>query len=884
MRIRGAVLLGVALAATITLPLLGADSDLDSVLDALRWRNLGPFRAGASVSAIAVPEGPPRAHSYTMYIATRTGGLWRSTNNGTTFDPIFDATGQYSIGAVALAPSHPETVWVGTGGADNARSAYSGAGVFRSLDGGGTWQHMGLRDAHHIARIVVHPTDPRIVWVAAMGHLFSANEERGVFKTEDGGRSWHKVLYLGPEIGVIDLVINRDTPEELYAATYEKHRYPWHFEEGGPGSGIFKSTDSGESWSRLNGGLPEGKIGRIGLDIYRRNPNIVYAVVENANLRPPTPEEQAEALERGDTAPERIIGGEVYRSDDAGETWVKMNRLQDDVGGKAAYSFNQIRVAPDDDQRIYVTTVTVANSEDGGRTWADLDWPPRRLFPKFFGDVRALWIDPLDSRRIIAGTDGGVHVSYDGGATSDFLDNLPLGEVYAVGVDMEDPYNVYAGLQDHECWKGPSNSWSGQVSIEDWITVCVSDGMYNSIDPADSRWLYNTRQFGGHLRVDQRLRRRTDIMPRRPADESPYRFTWVTPIVLSPHRPAVVYTGAQVLLRSSNRGDTWEEISPDLTSNDPVKIAGRGHIQYCTITTISESPLVPGVIWVGTDDGRVWVTRDHGASWSQATDGMVSAGAPRDHWVSRVVASSHRPGTAYVTKNGRRRDDHRASLFRTTDYGATWEALGGGLQQSPINVVFEDRVRAELLYVGNDRGVSVSIDRGASWAELRAGMPRVPVHDLVVHPRENDLVVGTYGRGIWITDVTVLQQLTPATLASDIHLFEIEPKGHRVSSGWGNYELYGDRHVRTPNEPAGIVINYWLRESAPSARLVIRGDKANVVGQLQAPANAGLNTTVWSARVADAPLPPGVFEVTLEVAGVHRSRSARICATAGATC
>jgi len=346
---------------------------------------------------------------------------------------------------------------------------------------------MGLHDSHHIARIVVHPEDPDTVYVAAVGHLFTPNEERGVFKTVDGGANWEKILYLSEDVGSIDLVMNRDEPDVLYAAMYEFYRYPWHFELGGSGSGIYKTSDGGGTWQHLEGGLPTGKIGRIGLDIYRADPSIVYAVVENGNMRPPSEDEAAQDRERGREPADRMIGGEVYRSEDAGETWTKVNSAEDNVGGKAAYSFNQIRVDPRNDQVVLVNSIAVANSSDGGRTWHDIDWPPRKMFPKMFGDVRAMWIDPENSDRIILGTDGGVHISYDGGKTSDFLHNLPLGEVYAVGVDMEDPYNIYAGLQDHESWRGPSNSWSGEVGIEDWVTVGIQDGMYNQVDPDDGR-------------------------------------------------------------------------------------------------------------------------------------------------------------------------------------------------------------------------------------------------------------------------------------------------------------------------------------------------------------------------------------------------------------
>lgn len=822
--------------------------NLEPLLKAFEFRALGPYRCGSWVTCFAVPEKPRRDHLYTFYVGTRNGGVWKTVNNGTTFFPIFDDQEYLSIGDIALAPSNPEIVWVGTGEAHCTRSTYRGNGVYKSLDGGKTWQHMGLEETHHIARIVIHPQNPDIVYVAALGHLFGPNPERGVFKTTDGGKTWSKVLYINDRVGVVDLVMNRDNPDILYAATYEKYRYPWTFEEGGPESGIYKTSDGGRTWKRLTNGLPGGKIGRIGLDIYRRNPNILYAIIENANLRPPTPEEEAQDRRRGLQPQPRIIGGEVYRSDDGGETWQKMNSPRDNIGGKAPYSFNQIRIDPNNDQKIYVTSVAVAHSFDGGRTWRDLDWPPT-LFPRMFGDVRTIWIDPEDSDRIFLGTDGGVHISYDGGKTCDHFHNLPLGEFYAIAVDMEDPYNIYGGMQDHDSWKGPSNGPSGYVSLEDWVTVGTQDGMYNQVDPSDSRWVYNTFQFGGHSRIDQKLGIMTSIMPRREAGQPPLRWNWTPPLIISPHNSQIIYTGAQVLLRSLDRGDHWQEISPDLTRNDPKKIAGRGNVTYCTITTISESPLKPGLIWVGTDDGKVWITQNGGATWTDVSANLIKAGAPDERWVSRVLASFHKEGRAYVTKSGLRSDDFKPYVYKTEDYGATWKAIITGLPDRSVNVIIEDRKNPNLLFVGTDGGVYVSIDGGARWYRFKSNMPSVRVTDLVIHPRENDLVVATYGRGIYITDISVLQELTPEILNKEIHLFSIEPVMQRITRNWGNYRLYGDRVLVTPNEPNAVTINYYLKSSLPSkVKITIKDPYGHMLRELEGPAEAGLNRVLWDMR------------------------------------
>jgi len=819
------------------------------LLKCFQYRNIGPFRSGAWITDFAVPESPEKEHLYTFYVAGRNGGLWKTTNNGTTFKPIFDDQDIFSIGDIALAPSEPQIVWVGTGEHATARSSYWGDGVYKSEDGGETWEHMGLEETHHIGRVVIHPKDPDIVYIAAMGHLFSPNKERGVYKTEDGGETWEKVLYINERVGVIDLAINRENPDVLYAAAYQKDRFPWHFEAGGEESGIYKTEDAGKSWKKLSKGLPKGKIGRIGLDIYRSNPDIIYAVVENINTRPPTEEEARRDRERGIEPGEREIGGEVYRSEDAGESWEKMNSIKDNVGGKAAYSFNQIRVDPNNDQKIYVTTICLASSDDGGRTWHDINWPPRKTFSSAFGDVRTLWIDPENSERLMMGSDGGVFVSYDGGRTCDFYDNLPMAQYYDICVDMEDPYNVYGGLQCHDSWKIPISSWSGEVSLEDMIPLGLGDGMYNAVSPEDSRWVYNDIQFGGHQRIDQKLGIRTDIEPRREDGKPPYRFNWCPPLEISPHNSDVIYAGTQMLLRSMHRGENWQEISPDLTTNDAVKIAGKGHIQYCTITTISESPATPGLIWVGTDDGKVWVTQNSGADWNDLTQNLVGIGAPENYWVSRVFASHHKAGRAYVSKTGFRRDDFRSFLYRTDDFGRSWTDISNNLPDKPVNVVFEDRKNPDLLFVGNDKGIYVSIDRGKKWVYMRNNLPTIAVTDLLVHPRENDLVAGTYGRGIFIADISPLQELNQDILQKEAHLFSVEPAVQRVTRSWGAYQLYGDRHHSTPNEPDVMTLYYYLKnQAAHKVDIKITDLTGNLLCNLEGSSKPGINKVEWDMR------------------------------------
>ena len=846
------VALAVGLASSIA-PRAQAPADFsEQLLRPFTYRNLGPFRMGARTSDIAVPTSPAKDHLYTFYVSFWTGGVWKTTNNGTTFEPVFDAQRKLAVGDVTVAPSNSNIVWVGTGDAFTSRSSYAGDGVYKSTDAGRTWKNMGLGDSHHIARIAIHPSNPDIVFVAAMGHLFSDNPERGVFKTTDGGATWTKVLYVNERVGVVDLVMDPKNPSVLYAAAYDKKRLPWQMVNGGPDSGIYKSTDAGTTWTKLSRGLPSGRIGRIGLDIYLKDPSILYAVIENENPRTPAPSAaQPGGPGSGPGAPGATMGGEVYRTETGGLTWAKMNAADFNVSPKGPYYFSQIRVDPNNDQHILVTQDGYRRSLDGGRTWN-----APGVFPRMFGDYRTLWIDPENSDRMIAGSDGGIAISYDGGRTSDHFANLPVGEIYSVGFDMEDPYNLYAGLQDHEHWKGPSNGPLGRVTVWDWLAVGDNDGIFTQVDPTDSRWLYTTRQYGGHTRVDQKLGYETNIWPRRVEGE-PYRFQWSTPLHISPHDSKVIYAGAQVLLRSPDRGDHWTEISPDLSTNDKSRILPEseggvpGGIPWFAITTISESPVTRGVIWAGTSDGKVQVTRDDGTAWTDVTPKITAAGGRVDAYVSRVRASSHSAGRAYVSKSGYRFDDFKPYLHRTDDFGATWTSITATLPNEPINVVFEDAKNPNLLFVGNDTGVFVSIDRGVRWVRMNNNMPNVPVHDLVVHPREQDLILGTYGRDFWITNVGALQELTDSVLASDAHLFSVKPTVQRITWSFGaNDYLFGQRHLQTPNEPNGMLIRYYLKNAGTGgASIAIANAAGEEVARLQGPANAGINTVVWNTRL-----------------------------------
>jgi photosystem II stability/assembly factor-like uncharacterized protein len=839
---------------------------------AFAYRALGPARQCGRILHVAAHP----SDRFTFYIAPGTGGLWRTVNNGTTFEPLLPGASNVPVGHFAIAPSDPKILWVGTGDPASGRIPIRGFGVMRSTDGGRTWSAMGLEKTRHIGRIAIHPRDPDVVYVAAVGYHFSANPERGLYKTADGGRTWAKVLDLGDRIGVVDVLLRPDDPDTVFAASYDKNRIPWNFDDHGPGTAIHKSVDGGATWRRLGGGLPTGLLGRIGLAVFPKDPDIMYATIANDNERPLTPDEVKRAAASPRPAPAPRIGGEVYRSEDGGETWAKMNADREPVGGSKW--LGQIYVDPNDDQVVYVPDVSLYRSLDGGRTWGAKG--PENLAGSVHVDHHALWIDPEDSRHLVLGHDGGLAVSYDFGRTWDAFDHLPLAQYYAVGVDMEDPYNIYGGLQDNGSVRVPSNGPSGAVTRDDWISVGGGDGMVNVVDPDDARWLYNASQNGAIQRVDQRTGLARSIRPRPAAGQPPYRFNWTAPIVLSPHNSRIVYLGAQVLLRSLDRGETWREASPDLTTNDPVKL--KGNIEFCTLTSISESPLEPGLIWAGTDDGKVQVTRNGGGSWTDLTAGLAAAGAPAEYDVTRVFASAHRAGTAYVAKAGWHRDDYRPFVFRTEDFGATWTSVTADLPEGTVYVVAEDRRNPRLLFAGTESGVFVTIDGGRSWRAFGAGLPaNALVHDLLVHPRENDLVVATHGRGLFVVDITPLQQMDDRFFAEDATLFEIEPKVQRRLRRTRLEGSDGDRKFEAPNEPAGVVINYFLRTSLKEKAVLRISDLAGeTVAAIDADTAAGLHAAVWDMRRPPAAkagpagsagrpqlVPPGEYLVTFEAGG-----------------
>jgi photosystem II stability/assembly factor-like uncharacterized protein len=809
-----------------------------SIADAVRLREIGPTRQGGRYVDYAVVESRPQ----TFYAATASGGLWKTENHGLTWASVFDNQPVFSIGAVAVSQTNPNVVYVGTGEGNNSRSSYWGNGVYRSDDAGATWRHVGLPNSGHIGRIVLHPTNPDIAYVAVLGHLYSHNPERGLYLTTDGGRTWQKTLdhrVDGREIGVVDVAIDRSNPSVLYAATYDKVRRAWTFAEGGPGSRLFKSTDAGRTWTMMTNGLPGGNLGRIGIDIARSQPNTVYAIVENAESEGVPSEERRRRLEQG--FGDRSIGDQLYRSDDAGQTWRMVapepGSMQGNqrFGGNPPYYYGQVRVNPTNPEHVYVLSVGVIHTLDGGKTWS-------RPFA-FGGDNHALWINPNDSQHLLLGHDHGMGVSFDGGANWYRPDNKPLAQFYTAGYDMAVPYNVYGGTQDNGSLRGPSTRrGGGPIPFEDWYRVGGGDGMYNVVDTRDNRWLYNESQFGAIQRMDMTTGETKGIRYRRPEGAEPLRWNWMSPIVISPHNQDVIYHGAQVLLRSPFRGEYWEEISPDLTVNDPARRGGSGNIQYATITTVEESAVVPGLIWVGTDDGNVQVTRDAGATWTNVRDRIP--GHP-GYWVSRVIASYHNPAVAYVTITGYRADDFRPFVWKTSDYGQTWTSIAGNLPDEPINVIREDRRNPNLLFVGTEMGAYASIDGGRTWTKLVNGMPTQPVHDLLIHPRDNEVIIATHGRGMFIGDISPLQELTPAVIAADAHLFDVQP-----AIQWSPVLRPTGATINFAGEsrPNGVLINYYLRRPASGDVKVRVYDGARLLAELDAPKTAGFHTVRWTMQ------------------------------------
>jgi len=724
----------------------------------LKWQFIGPTNVSGRVTDVAVVA--PKGKNYTIYVATASGGVWKTENEGTTWAPIFENYVSAAVGDIALAPSNPQIIWAGTGEHNIFRSSQAGVGVFKSVDGGKTWAHMGLSDTNTIARIVVHPTNPDVVYVAAGGHEWTTNTDRGVYKTSDGGKTWDKVLYVNDQTGAYDLVMDPKASDTLYASMWQRTRKKWNDPRNFPdyvGSGIYKTTDGGKTWIPINAGLPEAKFrGRIGLDLCLTKPGVLYALVDNYEIsRQPTAAELADSY--GVPSSGYIKGATVYRSDDAGATWTQTSGLtpqqksfMERHSGTYGWVFGQIRVDPNDPDTSYIMGVPFSASKDGGKTYASIRG--------FGGDNHALWIDPDNSNYLLKGCDQGLTVSYDKGKSwRPFQDGLPVCQFFNLNYDMATPFKVYGSMQDHGSFRGKVDLSQGRDKIpaQKFEGAPGGEGSNHAIDPTNPDIIYSAGFYGTISRSEYGKPGEypgspfsKELLPVLYENEPRLRGQWLAPFILSSHNTNILYHGMQYVFRSLDRGDTWEKISPDLTTNDP---ATRGDIPYQTLFAISESPLKYGLIYAGTDDGRLWITKDGGKAWQETTAGLAPG-----KWMSRVVASAYDLGTVYLTQNGKRDDDFTPYVWKSADYGKTWTSIAAGIPVGPVNVIREDPVNRNILYVGTDMGAYVTTDGGKTWMALGGNLATVYVHDLIIHPRDNIIVIATHGRGMWALDANTV--------------------------------------------------------------------------------------------------------------------------------
>lgn len=714
----------------------------------LHWQFLGPTNVSGRCTDVAVVT--PKGKNFTLYVATASGGVWKTDNEGTTWIPLFDRQATTSIGDIALDPSNPDVIWVGTGEANIFRSSQSGNGVYKSSDGGKTWQAAGLENTLTIARIIIDPKNPSTVYVAASGHEWTKNKERGVYKTTDGGKNWKKVLYIDDLTGAIDLVMDPEDNQTLYAATWQRIREKWNdprVEDGYSKSGIYKTSDGGKSWNPINKGLPPAKYrGRIGIDVAVSNPNVLYAFVDNYEFSHEFDEKETDSYGRPKTGV--IKGATVYRSNNKGENWEQVSGLTDETktymerhSATYGWVFGQIRVDPNDENTIYTMGLGLNVSTEGGKTFSRLRG--------MHGDHHGLWIDPDNSNYLVNTNDGGIYISYDKGKNwRSFTDRLPVVQFFNIGYDMDEPFHVYGSIQDHGSRRGVVDLSRGrdQIPAVDFEWAPGGEGSTHAIDPTNPDIVYSAGFYGSMTRTDMSKpwkERTKRIKPQIFENEPPLRGQWVAPFILSPHNPDIIYLGMQYVFRSTDRGDTWEKISPDLTYNNPKKL---GDIPYQTIFALSESPKMYGLIYAGTDDGRVHVTRDGGKNWTEISNGLA-----KNKWISRLVSSKYKQSLVYLTQNGKRDDDFTPYIWKSEDYGQTWRDISSNIPIGPANVIREDPVNKNILYLGTDAGVFISKNEGESW-EVLGDLPSTYVHDLIIHPRDNVIVVATHGRGMWVLD------------------------------------------------------------------------------------------------------------------------------------
>ncbi len=858
-------------------------SEQTSLVKNVKFRNIGPtIMSGRVVDIDVNPENTAE-----FFVAYATGGLWYTNNNGISLTPVFDSVDHLFMGDIAV-DWKSGTVYVGTGEKNSSRSTYAGTGIFKSTDKGKSWTYSGLPDSHHIGKIQLHPTDPNTVWVAVMGHLYSANKERGVFKTTDGGKTWSKTLYVDDKTGAIDIDIDPTNANTLYAAMWYRTRSPWNFEESGPTTGIYKSIDAGATWALLttpSSGFPTGKAGgRIGIAVAAKDPNIIYAVLDNNDNRPLKPDTSskytliqfrslnkdafaklddkklddflkdnrfpeditaknlklqvaegkykptvvADYLKSGnsDMLETQVKGAEVYKSIDAGKTWNKTHDALINEFSSYGYYMSKIWVSPKNSDRVVITGVSLSASNDGGKTFKTIGGP------NVHSDHHAFWFDPKNDDHILNGNDGGLNISYDFGKNWLLANSIAVGQFYSVAVDNATPYNVYGGLQDNGVWYGPSTNTPSVAWMQrgeyPFKNIGGGDGMMVQVDTRTNNTFYAGSQFGFYSRSSKdRTQPSLPIHPMHKVGENPLRYNWETPIVLSKHQQDILYMSSNKFHRSLNRGEKMETLSDDLT-----KGFKEGDVPFGTTTWIAESPLKFGLLYVGTDDGLIHLSKDGGYTWQKISDKL-----PQDLWVSCITPSAFKESRVYASLTGYRFDNFVPHLYVSEDYGATWKLTSGNLPLEAINTVKEDPKNEQILYVGTDQGLYVSVDRGVTFMPFVNNLPRVPVHDIAIQERENDLVVGTHGRSIYIANLTAIQQLTPDVLKNNLQVFDV--KDVTINSNIGR----GGRSSRS-----SAFISYYSKVGG-NVTINIKNDKGNVLQSFTEKADIGINTFDYDLSV-----------------------------------
>jgi photosystem II stability/assembly factor-like uncharacterized protein len=820
-------------------PLRADEPAFDSdTIDGLIPRAIGPAATSGRIAAVDAIE---QKGKLTVWVGAASGGVWKSQDGATTWKPLFDKYTQ-SIGAVTIDRQHPDTVWVGTGETWVRNSVSIGSGVYRTSDGGDSWQALGLADSERIARIAIDPRNSARVFVCATGRLWSGHPERGVFRTTDGGKSWQKVLYVDDSTGCADLAMDPRDPNVLVASMWHLRRTAWSFTSGGATGGLYRSTDGGSTWQPIKKGLPTGPLGRISIAFARSRPGLVYAHVESARTA-------------------------LHASEDGGQSWREINS-----GPSLAirpFYFGRLVVDPTDEKLIYKPSVFLSVSEDGGKSFS-----PRT--GSFHGDLHDIWVNPTRPAEVLIATDGGLYISSDRATHFRFVGGLPVAQLYHVSADLDVPYNVYGGLQDNGSWMAPSRR-SGGIGNRHWQSIGIGDGFWAFPDLHDRDIVYTEWQGGNLTRVSRATLEAKDIKPSERPGEAKYRFNWNAPVHLSASRPGVLYLGAQYLLRSKDRGESWQRISPDLTTNDPQKqkqeesgglsIDNSSAENHCTIYSIAESPRDPNVVWVGTDDGNLQVTRDGGKSWKNVVGAVP--GLPPHTWVSHVEASRFAPGTAYATFDGHTRGDLKPYLFRTTDFGASWRPLATADVEGYAHVLREDRESSQLLFLGTELGLFLSLDGGAHWAAFKGGgdFPRVAVRDLFIHPREGDLIIATHGRGIYILDdLTPLRRITAELLGKSLAI--IDSRASELELPATEQEFGGDDEWTGQTVPEAATITYYLkkRHIFGDLKVEILNAKGVRVAELSGGKRRGLNRVLWPMRMPPPRMPPAATEVMQQYA------------------